>query len=68
MYNICFCNKCFEAYNQTIINFISLTIENKTSKDDSDDYNGLQEPHYSDDDVTVYGYDSCSNNNQNNHV
>ena len=47
-------NKCFEAYDQTIINFISLTNE-KNSEDDSDDFDDLQEPRDSDDDVTVDG-------------
>ena len=47
--------KCLEAYNETIINFIYLTKENKNSKDDSDDYENLQEPHYWDDDVSVDG-------------
>ena len=50
-----FVQKIFEAYNQTIINFISLKNENKNSEDDSDDSNNLQEPHSSDDDVTVDG-------------
>ena len=49
------CKKFLEAYDQTIINFISLTNENKNSEDDSDDSGYLQEPHDSDDDVTVDG-------------
>ena len=65
--NICLCNKCFEAYDQKIINFISLTNENKNSEDNSNDSDDLQEPHDSDDDVTVEGY-LFSMNNQNNHV
>ena len=64
---ICLCNKYFEAYDQTIINFISLTNEHENSKDDSDDSKDLQEPHDSDDDVTV-DRDFFSKNNQNNHV
>ena len=62
------CKKCFEAYDQTIINFISLTNENKNSEDDSDDSEDLQESHDSDDDVTVDGYYFGSKNSQNNHV
>ena len=58
--------KCFEAYDQTIINLISHTNENKNSEDNSDDSDYLQEPHYSDDDVTVDG--DFSKNNQKNHV
>ena len=53
---ICLYKKCFEAYDQTIIKFTSLTNENKNSEDDSDDSDNLQEPHDSDDDVTVDGY------------
>ena len=49
-------NKCFEAYDKTIINFISLKNENKNSGDDSNDSEDLQEPPDSDDDVTVEGY------------
>ena len=44
------------------INFISLTNEHKNSEDYSDDSNNLQEPHDSDDDVTVDG-DFFYNNN-----
>ena len=54
--NIYFFKKCFEACDQTVINFISLTNENKNSEDDSEDDEDLQEPHDSDDDVTVDGY------------
>ena len=50
-----FFKKCFEACDQTVINFISLTNENKSSEDDSEDDEDLQEPHDSDDDVTVDG-------------
>ena len=39
----------------------------KNSEDDSDDSDNIQEPHNSDDDVTVDG-DFFSKNNQNNHV
>ena len=49
------CRKFFEAYDQTIINFISLTNENKSCEDNSDDSENLQEPHNSDDDVTFDG-------------
>ena len=52
---ICLCKKCFEAYYQTIINFISLKNENENSEDDSNDAYNLQEPHDSDDDVTIDG-------------
>ena len=64
---ISLCKKYFEAYDQTVINFISLTNENKYSKDNSYDYENLQEPHDSDDDMTV-DRDFVSKNNQNNHV
>ena len=66
MCKICFCKKKFQAYDQTIIDFISLKNENKDSKDNSVNSNNLQEPHDSDDDVTIYG--DFSKNNQNNHV
>ena len=59
------CKKFFEAYDQTLISFISITNENKNSEDDSDD---IQEPHDSDDDVTVDGDYYFSKNKQNNHV
>ena len=49
------CKKFFQAYDQTIINFISLTNENKNSEDYYDDSGDLQEPHDSDDDVIVDG-------------
>ena len=49
------CKKLFEAYDQTIINFISLTNVNKNSEDDSGDDGNLQELHDSDDYVTVDG-------------
>ena len=61
------CKKWFEAYDQTIIYSFYITNENKNSEDDSDDSGDLQEPHDSDDDVTVDG-DFSSKNNQNNHV
>ena len=48
--------KYFEAYDQTIFNFISLKNENRNSEDDSDNFRNLQEPHDSDDDVTVDGF------------
>ena len=53
MCKICLCNKCFEAYDQTILNFISLTNVNKNSENDSNDSDNLQEPHDSNDYVTV---------------
>ena len=62
------CKKWFEEYDQNIINFISLTNENKNNEDDSDDSDNIQEPHDSDDDVTVDGGSFFSKNNQNNHV
>ena len=40
----------------------------KNSKDDSSDSDNLQEPHYSDDNVTVDWDYYYSNNNQENHV
>ena len=52
---ICLRNRCFEACDKTIIIFISLTNENKNSEENSDNSNDLQEPHDSDDDVTVDG-------------
>ena len=61
------CKQFFVANDQTIIYFISLTNENKNSEDDSDDSENLQEPHNSDDDVTVDGY-YFSKKNQNNNV
>ena len=48
--------KYFEAYYKTIIYFISLTNENENIKDYSNDDEDLQEPYYSDDDVTIDGY------------
>ena len=51
----CLCKKCFEEYDQTNISFISLTNENKNSKDDYDNDDGLQETQDSDDNVTVDG-------------
>ena len=65
---ICLCKKLFEAYDQKIINFISLTNKNKNSKDDSDNSDDIKEPHDSDDDVTVDGYYFFSKSNQNNYV
>ena len=53
--NICLCKKYFESHDQTIISFISIKNETKNSEDDSDDSDNLQEPHDSDDDVTVDG-------------
>ena len=50
-----FCKKCLEEYDQTIINFISLTNENEDSEDDYDNGNDLQETHYLYDDMTVDG-------------
>ena len=47
--------KYFEAYDQTNINFISLTNENENIKDDPDDDDDVQETHDSDDDVTIVG-------------
>ena len=61
-------NKCFRAYDKTIIDFISLTNENENSEDDSDDDNDLQEPHDLYDDVTIDGDLLFSNNSQNNHA
>ena len=62
------CKKCFKAYDQNIINFISLTGENKNSDGNSYDDDYLQEPHDSDDDVTVNGDLISLNNRQNNHA
>ena len=64
---ICFCKKSFEAHYQTIIDFIYLT-KNKDSKEDYDDSDNLEEPHGSNDDVTVDGDYHFSKNNQNNHL
>ena len=50
------CKKYFAAYDQTIINFISPTDENKNSEDNSNDSDDLQEPHDSDDNGTVDRY------------
>ena len=58
------CKKFFEAYDQTILNFISLKNENENYEDNDDD---LQEPHDSYDDVAVDG-DFFPRNNQNNCV
>ena len=66
-WNICVCNTCFEAYDQIIYSFISLTNENKNCKEDSHDSNNLQEPHDSDDNVTADG-DFFSKNDQRKHV
>ena len=49
------CKKCFEAFDQKIINLISLTNENKNSVEDSNDDDDLQEPHDSYYGVTVDG-------------
>ena len=64
---ICLYKKCFEAYDQTIIYFISPINKNKSSEDDSDDSEDIQQPHDSDDDGTVDG-DYFSKNYQNNHL
>ena len=51
--NICICKKCFKAYDQNIINYISLTDENENCNNNSEDDNDLQEPYDKDDDVNV---------------
>ena len=43
--NIFLSKEFFEAYDKTIINFISLTNENKNGEDDFNDSKNLQEPH-----------------------
>ena len=55
-WKVCLCKKLFESYDQTLINFISIINENENSEDNSNDDNGLQEPHVSDDDVPVDEY------------
>ena len=55
-YSVCFCKKFFEAYDKTIINFISITNENEDSKVNFVYDKHLQEPHDSDGDVIVEGY------------
>ena len=54
--SVCLCNNFFEAYDKTIINFISITNENEDSKVNSIYDKDLQEPHDSDGDVIVDGY------------
>ena len=50
---MCLCKKCFESYDQTIINLISHTNENKNCQYNYDDSDNFQETHYSDDVVTA---------------
>ena len=59
---VCLWKKCFEAYDQTIINFIYLKNENKNSEDYYDNSEYLQKSHYSDDDVTVDEKKNSENN------
>ena len=60
------CKEWFESYDQKIIYLISLTNENENCEDYSDNDDDTQEPHDSDDDVTVDG--DFFRNKQNNHV
>ena len=50
------CKKCFEAHDQKIINLIYLTNENENNEDNFGNDEYIQEPHDSDNDVTVDWY------------